>query len=113
MAQAKPKYNAKRTPTRIKRGQNLFRQRYVCHASSAEKREGRAGSFIRQCSNPMPRSRHRNGVNGNGAKEKSASIFFAFARRSKPALNMKKIASMTAIKRSISVGQTLMPEKNN
>ena len=61
---------------------------------------------------PMPRWRHRNCVGRNGAKEKSVSIFFAFARRSKPALNMKKIASMNAIKRSISVGQMLTPEKN-
>jgi hypothetical protein len=60
----------------------------------------------------MPRSRHRNGVNGNRANENSASIRLALARRSKLALNMKKIASMNAIRRTISVGQMLMPEKN-
>src|SRR5207237_9646184 len=59
----------------------------------------------------MPRSRHRNGVGGKGANENSVSIRFAFARRSKLALNMKKIASMNAIRRIISVGQMLMPEK--
>src|SRR5262249_20677089 len=99
------KYRPNKTPTRMNRGQNLLRQRYACHASSAEKREVRAASFICQCSNPMPRSRHRNRVNGNDANEKSASIFFAFARRSKLALNVKKIASMNAIRRSVSVGQ--------
>src|SRR5262249_56252393 len=76
-----------------------------------EKGEGPGWCFIWQCSKPMPRSRHRNGVNRNGANENSASIFFAFARRSKLALNMKKIASMNAIRRSISVGQMLTPEK--
>src|SRR5436309_11016978 len=59
----------------------------------------------------MPTSRQRNGVKDNGANENSASIRFAFARRSKLALNIKKIASMNAIRRSISVGQMLMPEK--
>ena len=59
----------------------------------------------------MPRSRQRNAVNGNGANENSASIILAFARRSKLALNMKKIASTNAIRRTISVGQMLMPEK--
>src|SRR5438093_9330425 len=59
----------------------------------------------------MPTSRHRNGVGGKGLNEKSFSIRSAFARRSKLALNMKKIASMNAIRRIISVGQMLMPEK--
>src|SRR5438034_810264 len=111
MVNAKMEYNAKRIPIRMNRGQNLFRQRYACHASSAEKRELPAGCFICQCSKPMPRFRQRNGVNGNGVNENSASILFAFARRSKLALNMKKIARVNAIRRSISVGQMLMPEK--
>ena len=62
----------------------------------------------------MPRSRrHRTGVGGNLAKQKSAVILFALSRRSKRALIMKKMASMNAIKRNISVGQMLIPEKNS
>src|SRR5262245_59341219 len=68
-------------------------------------------SFSRQRSEPIPRSCHRKDVDGNGANEKSASMRLAFARKSKFALNMKKIASINAIRRTISVGQILIPEK--
>src|SRR6266487_5990469 len=86
----------------------------MCHACSAEKGgsgPGLSGEDMRHCSRPKPRCRHRKGVFGNGSKEKPFSISRAFARRSMPALIMKWIASMRAIKRSISLCQMLIPEK--
>src|SRR5262249_57209628 len=60
---------------------------------------------------PITRTRHLKGVNRNGANENSPSMRLAFARRSKLALNIKKIASINATRRTISVGQILIPEK--